>query len=88
MRTLSMQHGQRATYGRGEMSYAGDERGERDHEVQKRPALHGEREHAARISGRLSPQTAKRVLVYRAHSHASLNSRGFSFVGMRVVENK
>jgi hypothetical protein len=35
------------------MSYSGDERGERDYEVQKRAALHGEREHAARVSGRV-----------------------------------
>ena len=32
------------------MGYASDERGERDYEVQKRAALHGEREHAARVS--------------------------------------
>ena len=32
------------------MCHAGDERGERDYEVQKRTALHGEREHAAQVS--------------------------------------
>lgn len=32
------------------MGHAGDERGERDYEVQKRAPLHGEREHAARVS--------------------------------------
>jgi len=32
------------------MSYAGDERGERDYEVQERAALHGKREHAERVS--------------------------------------
>jgi hypothetical protein len=36
----------------------------------------------------VSPETTKRVLVYRAHSHASLYSHGFSFVGMRVAENR
>ena len=30
------------------MSKAGDERGQRDHELQERAALHGEREHPTR----------------------------------------
>jgi hypothetical protein len=34
------------------MGQAGDERGQRNHELQKRAALHGEREHAMRLSSR------------------------------------
>jgi len=46
------------------MSKAGDERGQRDHELQERAALHGEREY----------------LVNRAHTHAGFvekRSTGF-----------
>jgi hypothetical protein len=32
------------------MGYAGDERGERDYELQKCTALHGDREHTVRVS--------------------------------------
>ena len=36
------------------MSYAGDERGKRHYEMQKRAALHREREQAVRVSCRVS----------------------------------
>lgn len=73
------------------MGYAGDERGERDYEVQKRAALHGEREHAARDSLNVrcvSRDNETRTGISRAFARKSVHSRGFSFVGMRVVENK
>jgi hypothetical protein len=57
------------------MGQAGDECSQRDHELQKRTALHGERECAVRdlvCAGDMCPEVGECVLVNRAHTHVGL----------------
>jgi len=73
------------------MGYAGDERGERDDEVQKRAALHGESENTAQVSSRVrcvSLAGETHTGISRASARKSVHNHGFSFVGITVVENE
>lgn len=73
------------------MSYAGDERGKRHYEMQKRAALHREREQAVRVSCRVSCDSRDgemRTGISHAFARKSLRRRGISFVRIRAVENK
>ena len=57
------------------MGKAGDERGQCDHELQERAALHGEREHPMRglVNARgVCLKGGECILVNRAHTHAGL----------------